>query len=141
MNLLSEYNSVDDLLRTLQAKLYSGFNTAPNSVLESPDDACWNVDISVGEVKKLLSTLSESKAPGHDGIPNKIYKYLADVIAEPLQFIFKTSIRKQSIPAAWKKGKIIPIPKTVPPNVDKMRYITLLPAPLKILERLLLREY
>lgn len=136
-NLLSEYNSIDDLL---QAKFTENFNSVPTSTTEIENGARWEVDISLLEAKKLFLSLSELKALGHDGIPNKIYKYLADVIAEPLQLIFKTSILEQSVPAAWKKSKIIPIPKTVPANVQKMRYITLLPASSNILEKILLRE-
>lgn len=143
MNLLSQFNSTDDLLRTLQTQLSETFNSTSEPTCtssESTSDTQWDVDVPIDLVQKLLSNLSESKAPGHDGIPNKIYKILADIIAEPLQLIFRTSILEQSIPVAWKKGKIIPIPKTVPPDIKKMRYITLLPTPLKILEKILLRQ-
>ena len=41
---------------------------------------------------------------------------------------------------AWKRGIVVPIPKTNPPQVEKMRTVTLLSAPSKIMEKLVLRS-
>lgn len=100
----------------------------------------WNIKISEYDVWTLLRKLNCSKASGCDGIPNKLYRCLADVISRPLSVIFNKSVSEAEVPTAWKKGIIIPIPKTNPPSVEKLRYITLMPTPLKLLERLILRN-
>jgi hypothetical protein len=142
-DLITEYDSADGLLHQLQTKLSEGFAADPTAVTESlssvgNDD--WNIEITEYAVRSLLSRIPPSKAPGHDGIPSKIYRCLADIIAFPLSVIFKNSISKRTVPLAWKKGVIIPIPKTKPASIGKLRFITLLPVPLKILERLVLRS-
>ena len=50
------------------------------------------------------------------------------------------SISTCTVPDGWKKGIIVPIPKTNPPSKDKLRYITLQPLPLKLLERIILKN-
>ena len=143
-SLVSEFESVDGLLDVLHAKLSESFSADSATTLQAPgaceDDDDWNIEVNEYTVRTLLAKLPAGKAPGHDGIPSKIYRCLADVIACPLSLIFKNSISKRTVPLAWKKGVIIPIPKTKPASVDKLRYITLLPVPLKILEKLVLRS-
>ena len=106
---------------------------------EFKDDG-WSVEFSEFEVWKYLCELPLNKAAGVDGIPNKVYSVLADYIASPLTTLFERSISQRRFPAAWKGGIVVPIPKTSPPQLEKMRTITLLPAPSKILEKIVLRS-
>ena len=92
------------------------------------------------DVHCLLSTIPESKASGTDGVPSKVYKAMADILSMPLAAIFNTSLTQKRFPIHWKDAIIVPIPKTNPPEVAKLRYISLLPIPAKILEKLVLKS-
>ena len=115
---------------------------------ESPTPLCskastdcrgsWNINFSTFDIARRLKKLPANKAPGSDGIPNRIYAALADIIATPLKTIYERSIAECEIPHQWKEGITVPIPKTNPPQENKVRLITLLPVPSKILERLVL---
>jgi hypothetical protein len=145
--LAAEDNSVESLINKMVTR-QSVTLTADGSISYCPTlvvdpkekDDDWAIEIREQDVRNLLRRASPSKAPGSDCIPNKVYRSLADIIAHPLTVIFRNSVSKRMIPLGWKKGLIIPLPKTKPPSLDKMRYITLLPLPLKILERLVLRS-
>jgi exonuclease III len=147
--LLSEGDSVQNLLEKLRGQLTECFAPVSSSTysrqtldLQTVEDSgsIWSIYISEESVRRLLSRLSPSKAAGSDGIPTRIYRHLADVIALPLTMIFRASINQQAVPGSWKRGVIVPVPKTNPPSLGKLRFITLLPVPLKILERLILRD-
>ena len=100
----------------------------------------WSISFSRDEVFKILQTLPHKKAGGCDNIPNKVYSLLSHFIAGALTSIFNNSISKRIFPNDWKKGIVVPIPKTRPPRLDKLRMITLLPVPSKIMEKLILRK-
>ena len=100
----------------------------------------WTCEISETEIRRLLEDLDARKAMGCDHIPNRIYSLLAPFIANPLKTIFETSISQKVFPSEWKKAVIVPIPKTNPPMITKLRTISLLPSPAKILEKLVLRS-
>ena len=70
----------------------------------------------------------------------KVALLLASFVSIPLRDIFDSSICQRKFPTAWKKGIVVPIPKTQRPQLDKLRLITLLPTPAKIMERLVLRN-
>ena len=100
----------------------------------------WNIQFSEENIARRLRKLPKGKATGSDRIPNKVYSLLADVIAAPLKAIFEYSIKTQTLPSKWKEGLVVPIPKSYPPQADKLRMITLLSSPSKILERLVLES-
>ena len=104
------------------------------------DDGTWNLTFSESEVYRCLVKLSLNKASGPEEIPNKIYNLLANFIAHPLKTIFELSIRNRTFPADWKKATVVPIPKTQPPVLHKLRTISLLPTPSKIFEKLVLKK-
>ena len=102
------------------------------------DSDLWTIKVSRHDTAARLKKLPKNKAPGSDGIPNRIYAFLADVIASPLTAIFNRSLSDCTLPTDWKEGIVVPIPKTNPPDANKVRMITLLPTPSKILERIVL---
>ena len=108
-------------------------------VLSFEDDE-WSLEITQLEVEWHLRKLDPKKAMGSDLIPNKIYSLLAPFIAGPLKTIFECSIDQRIFPSDWKKAIIVPIPKTHPPKIEKLRTISLLPSPAKILEKLVLSK-
>ena len=103
-------------------------------------DDTWQVRFSEKDIEKQLCSLPQSKAAGPDLIPNRVYALLAPFIAAPLKIIFETSVSQRHFPEDWKKGIVVPIPKTNPPLLNKLRTITLLPSPSKIFEKLILRN-
>lgn len=137
--------SEDELMEDLSSNLSQHFaNTYQSSGLScsiiSGEDDDWNIVVTEQQVRKLLKRFPTRKAAGSDGIPTRIYVELADIIAAPLAFIFNQSCRQKIFPCAWKRGVIVPVPKTNPPDISKLRYITLLPLPAKLLERLVLQN-
>jgi hypothetical protein len=142
-SLISEFQSSQHLAEEIALRLSSpSLATEASSVSFDADteDGEWITDISIHVVERHLQSLKTTKPPGVDGIPNRVYKCLATFLALPLKSIFETSIRKKVFPKEWKKGIVVPIPKTRPPQVDKLRLITLLPAPAKILEKIILKS-
>ena len=87
-------------------------------------------------MRNLLLRYPKKKSAWIDEIPTIIYCELADLLAKPLALIFNQSCKQRAFPEAWKTGLIVPIPKTNPPDIKKLRYITLLPLPSKLLERI-----
>ena len=113
----------------------------PGSAFSNENDTDdWPVRITVEEVFEHLANLPQNKAPGWEGIPNKIYTLLSPFIAIPLTVIYNSSISQRKFPDAWKEGVVVPVPKTRPPVINKLRMITLLPTPSKILEKIILKK-
>lgn len=138
---LSSLGSEDTLLKILSSDLQDHFTKhSPYSSFDADllVDDDWNLNISMHQVFNKLSKYPKKKAAGIDDIPTEVYVKLADVIAEPLASIFNQSCSERKFPVDWKKGLVVPIPKTCPPNIDKIRYVTLLPLPSKLLESLIL---
>ena len=138
-----ECGSLQTFLDKLVAMLSLHFSADESCHVDANLNLCraseWNIQFTEIQVQNQLKRLSTSKSPGSDGIPTKIYCYLADFIAKPLCTIFNSSVSSASFPKEWKKCLIVPIPKTNPPDIKKLRYISLLPAPSKVMERLVLR--
>ena len=104
------------------------------------NDVSWKPQITRQEIERHLRSLRSSKASGSDNIPNKVYCLLAPFLSAPLKNIYDCSIKTQNFPKEWKKGIVVPLPKSNPPTLQKLRMITLLPAPAKILEKLVLKR-
>ena len=61
------------------------------------------------DVQKRLSSLNPNKSCGPDGIPSRILKELADIIAGPIAALFNCSLQLGEVPSDWKKANISPI--------------------------------
>ena len=61
------------------------------------------------DVQKRLSSLNPNKSCGPDGIPSRILKELADIIAGPIAALFNCSLQSGEVPSDWKKANISPI--------------------------------
>ena len=88
----------------------------------------------------MLESLSTSKATGSDGIPNRFYKIAAPYLAEPICHILNPSIMERKVPTIFKECVVSPIPKSHPLSVEKIRPITLLSVPSKIMETVVLNS-
>ena len=141
--IFAEDGGIESLKQDLYLSLSSKFGSTPlpaQTTIGCETDKNWSLDITQYDVHKLLTKIKISKSPGHDNVPCKIYRSLADYIALPLTMIFQNSVNSGKVPSDWKRGVIIPIPKSNPPSKERLRFITLLPLPLKLLERIILRS-
>ena len=136
--LISQCNTPGKLAEAVASSIKTGSSSHNFNALLDDDD--WTLNITEKDVEKCLLSLPPNKAGGHENIPNKLYGALASHIARPLKAIFDLSVAQRKFPEDWKKGIIVPIPKTQPPVLHKLRIITLLPAPSKIFEKLVLKN-
>ena len=72
-------------------------------------------------------------------LPLKLYKAAAYVLAEPLATLYNQSLAAGTVPLIWKCATVSAVPKCSAPSIEDLRPISLLPAPMKILERFVLR--
>ena len=94
----------------------------------------WCPNISLHFVYNCSCNLNVNKATGGDGVPTRLFKAAASILAEPLYHIIMESILKSTVPIFWKIADIAPIPKTSSVSLDNLRPISLLAIPEKILE-------
>ena len=141
-NLVSQHGSIDSLLSSIVSVLKRDISDPDTAKMDETSliDDDWSINFSLHGIANLLRKLSSHKSGGIDGIPNKIYAALAENIATPLKSIYEASIAQRKFPSAWKTGIVTPIPKTSPADITKLRPITLLPSPAKVLEKIVLRE-
>ena len=92
--------------------------------------------ITVQEVGKLITNLSNSKSLGPDNIPVNIIKISLPFIIEPLTYFYNLCIDKNVFPISLKEAKVIPLPKTKEVTQPKdLRPISLLPVLSKPFEK------
>ena len=63
------------------------------------------------EIEKIIFSLKNNKSPGPDNIGPKIIKSIADIVTEPLSFIYNMSFAKGIVPHQLKISKVIPVYK------------------------------
>jgi hypothetical protein len=97
----------------------------------------WICDVSVLSVYNQLCRLNSRKATGSDGIPARLLKECAAVLAEPISHLYSLSLESQQIPSQWKLAHIIPVPKRKVSSLDDTRPISLLPVLFKVFESLI----
>ncbi|MBW0546470.1 hypothetical protein O181_086185 [Austropuccinia psidii MF-1] len=67
--------------------------------------------ITIGEIKRNISSVPLKKAPGPDKIPNELIKILKDIIADPLENLFNSCLQTGHFPQAWKLATTVIIQK------------------------------
>ena len=70
-----------------------------------------NLEITKEIVAKRLINLNIHQSPGPDKLHPRVFKELAQELAEPLFLILKSSLKLGKIPSSWKLGSITPIYK------------------------------
>ena len=93
-----------------------------------------NLQIDEEKVWAYLKKLKTNKAS--QDIPNILYKKAASIIVAPLTYLFNLSLSRMEVPTIWKTCAVIPVPKSPTPSTNEIRPISLMPVPLKILERI-----
>ena len=93
------------------------------------------------EIKKAIAHMKNGKVAGPDGIPAEALKVDVNTSVEMLHSLFEEIWEKEEIPAEWKEGYLIKIPKKGDLSCcDNYRGITLLSVPGKILNRIILER-
>jgi len=87
-----------------------------------------------------ITKIKPHKSCGPDQIPNVLIQKAAFPLFLPLCHIFNTIATSNHFPIAWKLASVCPIPKTKPPNIEKLRPISLLSTASKVFEKLLLSQ-
>jgi len=137
-NLRNESESTASLANRINAELIKSFTPRNQVPSISRNPVPHDIIITEQEIFNLLHTIKPQKASGSDGIPNTLLKAASNAIAHPLCEIFNNILQTQSYPHLWKIGDVVPIPKTKPIEMSKLRPITLLPTSSKLFERFLL---
>ena len=90
------------------------------------------------EIFNLVKAINVIKSSGIPDLSASILKLSLKTLNPEFSHVINTSINRSEIPKDWKKATVIPIPKTGDlSKVGNYRPISLLPAPGKILEKLI----
>ncbi|KAK6046091.1 hypothetical protein COOONC_16403, partial [Cooperia oncophora] len=88
-------------------------------------------------VCKLLRSLRPGFSLTSDGLPQFFFKVFAEELSEPLTHMYNISLLLGQVPSIWKHAIITPIPKAKDSKlISSFRPISILPTPLKILEKI-----
>ena len=144
-NITRAYHTLNHAAEAINDELLKHFSDPPDwtSVLDSlavHDDSEWQVSVEVGDVLKMLQQLKPRKAAGSDGLPSRFLKAAANELAGPLAHLIALSIETRMVPAAWKLGHVIPVPKCNSPTLSDLRPLSMLPIFSKVLERVVLKS-
>ena len=79
-------------------------------------------------VLKQLKCLKLKKASGPDGLPARLLKDSAVVIADCVSHLVNLFIKSGTVPSEWKKAKVVPLFKSGnKDDLDNYRPISILP--------------
>lgn len=97
---------------------------------------------SPAEVRKTIKQCNPNKAPGPDGIQNKILRNLPRKSIVQLTYIINATLRHSYFPNSWKTATIVPIHKAGKINTSPASYrpISLLNTLGKLVEKIILER-
>ena len=91
-------------------------------------------NVQYWDVYRELKQIKCGKSGGPDKIPARLIREFAYELTTPLTHIFNTSLELGIVPDVWKRAVIVPIPKSSPAVIDKLRPIALTDHFAKIIE-------
>ena len=102
-----------EMLGEYFASVLSTEPATPIPTLQGTIDAppLTHINFPEDKILKKLQELKQDKSPGPDNILPKALKEVATCITRPLQIIFETSFKENSLPEIWKLGQISAIHK------------------------------
>ncbi|KAI8484066.1 hypothetical protein Bbelb_381840 [Branchiostoma belcheri] len=83
------------------------------------------LEIQPWDVYHILRKLKVGKAPGPDQLSTRILKEFSYEMSKPIANILNTSLTEGFVPQEWKDAVVVPLPKTQPPSVEKLRPVSL----------------
>jgi hypothetical protein len=92
------------------------------------------------EILKAIKGLKVDKAPGPNGVPNRVLRHLPKSAISFLTKVFNAVVRRQYFPPIWKHACVLPIlkPGKDPTQPSSYRPISLLDTVGKLFEKILL---
>ena len=81
--------------------------------------------VHLWQVYHELRKTKVGKSCGPDGISSRLIREFALELTTPICDIINASLDQGIVPHQWKMSTIVPIPKTSPPSIDKLRPIAL----------------
>nr|KAG5710794.1 hypothetical protein BaRGS_026945 [Batillaria attramentaria] len=138
-----------------QAEDQVGGNPVKSAFRNDPQMSHWTKDIppaeteqpincdkpSKAEIRKAIMTLRNGKAAGPDEIPAEAIKADTETPVNMLHSLFSKIWEKEEVPAQWKEGIVIKLPKKGDlRDCSSYRGIMLLSVPGKVLNRILLER-
>ena len=104
----------------------------------TPDAVNISDNFSQREFAAALQHLKPGKAPGPDSICSEIILHAGAALKSWLRDFISSCLRRLKIPKIWRRALVIAIPKPAKPKrTQRIRPISLLCVPYKILERLI----
>ena len=101
----------------------------------------WCLLAKVEDIWILLQKLSIKNSAGSDAISPLFYKLGCDFLAEPITHLINRSILECQVPCVFNHADVCALPKCKPPTNDKLRPISLLSTPDKILETVVINSW
>ena len=103
-----------------------------------PDTSISNIEFDIVDILQALKSLKVDSATGPDGIPSRLLKNVAQVIAVPLKRIFRFSFLTGTLPDSWLSANVTPVFKKGSPTLpDNYRPISLTSVVSKVMERVI----
>ena len=134
-------NIADSVLNSSSGETKTNYSMSANLVQFcneklGPNDTFQIPCVSVHEVGKYITDLSNKKSTGSDGISSFLLKLSLPYIVEPLTFIYNLCIDKAIFPDSLKLAKVVPLAKSKDiSDPNNFRPISLLSVVSKPLER------
>ena len=102
----------------------------------SSEDTCIIPPMTIHDVGKCISEMSNKKSAGVDNVSSFLLKLSLPYIVEPLTYVYNRCIETNIFPHALKVAKVIPIPKNKDTSdMNNFRPISLLPILSKPIEK------
>ena len=121
-----------------ECSLIDNGSTLPSLFPLVTEKSLSDVDLSVKDIKNIISKLRSSKAHGDDMISIRMLKLCDKSICKPHSISFKSWLTQGVFPSEWKKGNVAPIHKNNHKEcVTNCRPVSLLSFCSKVLERII----
>lgn len=127
---------LDKIVRTL----FPQHTSATELPLDAVDTDRQEIEPATsGELIEIARRIGDRKAPGTDGIPNRVLKRAISTRPEIFVEVFQKCLEEGTFPRPWKKQRLVLLPKGKKPVDDPASYrpICLLDTMGKILERMI----
>lgn len=106
--------------------------------IDNLESSIFLTPVDVQELLKIICSLKNSKAVGHDGICTEIIKKCMHYIVHPLLYAINLSLDQGIFPEVLKKSIVKPLYKKGDPcKLDNYRPVTLIPIFSKIFEKVM----
>ena len=100
-----------------------------------------HIEATEDDIEDLIKALDSNKATGPDGVSPKLIKEAGKSLVPSLTKLINLSLRTSLVPSQWKKANVLPLfKKGSKSDVNNYRPVSILPAPSKILEKIVLKK-